>query len=122
MLTIHPRRRPAATAPGQVRAPGRAAPPARPRTPRQAPAAAAAARVVGAAEALDRPSGELLREPGALVPDVELDEPGTLLRGQLDGPGSVDERVVDEVPERLLEAAAVGREDEPVCPDDADRP
>jgi hypothetical protein len=50
----------------------------------------------------------VVRKAGALVPDVELDEPVTLLGGELDGALAVREGVVHQVRERLTDAKRIG--------------
>jgi hypothetical protein len=72
--------------------------------------AAAPPRLVGAAEAVERPRTELLRKPLALVHHVELDGAALLHGTQRHGAPAVRERVLDEVRERLLEADGVGIE------------
>jgi hypothetical protein len=50
----------------------------------------------------------VVRKAGALVPDVELDEPVALLGGELDGALAVREGVVHQVRERLTDAKWIG--------------
>jgi len=50
---------------------------------------------------------ELLREPRALVADVQLDLPVPSLRLQANTPETMAEGVLDEVPDRLLGAQAI---------------
>ena len=70
--------------------------------------AAAAALLLTAAEALERPRKQLGREAATLVGDAQLD----VLARAPDGDGhrarAVAERVVDQVPERLLEPQRIG--------------
>jgi hypothetical protein len=65
-------------------------------------------RVVGAAETLEGVAEKSRRETGALVENVYLD--GAVVRGgpEQDNTRAVTERVVDHVPDRLLETQAIG--------------
>ena len=73
------------------------------------PGSAAAARLVGAAEAVERALSELGRETPAGVADVQLHERSPRLGpGQLDRPLAVRERIVDEVHDRLADAKRIG--------------
>src|SRR5262249_59479199 len=74
------------------------------------PRAPAAARLVGAREALEGPLGEAGRKAAALVGDVELDAVRERAGEEGDVAAAVDERVVDEVVERLLDPRPVGVE------------
>src|SRR3954451_14682174 len=62
---------------------------------------------VGAPEALERMRQELGREPAALVADVDLDSPVLGSRPNAHRPLPMAQRVLDEVPECLLDAHAV---------------
>src|SRR5205085_12336981 len=84
------------------------------------PAAAAAARVVGAAEAVEGAGDEAGRKARPLVLDVQLDLCVAGLRREHDAPVSVGERVRNEVAERLLDADRVGIELEAVRRDDVE--
>src|SRR5438093_3105341 len=75
------------------------------------PGSRAAARVAGAAEALEGVLEELLRDASALVAHVELERAVRSCRGERDRAAAVTERVVDEIAERLLDAQAVERGD-----------
>jgi hypothetical protein len=70
--------------------------------------ASAASGLVGAAEAVEGSLAERLREALALVTDVELDESGALVGGELDRAGAVGEGVVDKVDERLADTDRIG--------------
>ena len=74
------------------------------------PRAATSPRRVRAREAIERALEEAGREAGAAVADVELDRAVGGGRGELDPTASVPKGVVDQVPERLLEAEAVAPE------------
>jgi hypothetical protein len=67
----------------------------------------AAARCICAAEAVERSGAKLLREPVALVANVQFDDMARRLAGELYRARSVDERVVDEVGQGLLDANGV---------------
>ena len=67
-------------------------------------AAAAAARLVGTAEAVERTGREARRKARPFVADVQLDDAVVTLLGQGDDACAMHERVVDEVAERLLDA------------------
>jgi hypothetical protein len=90
---------------------------------RQAQAAAmpGAARV-RAAEALERVRQKDLRQTGAIVEDVQLDMAVGGVRAQRDRAGSVTQRIVDEVRQRLLDAGDVGRQQWVVTRLDGDPP
>ena len=72
------------------------------------PAATACASVVTAGEALERARRDLGREPLALVEDVDLDRVADIPRRDGDSSFAVSQRVVDEVPQCLLEPKPVG--------------
>src|SRR5438270_7278647 len=61
------------------------------------PRAAAATSLVGAAESVECACSEVVRKARAGIPDMQLDEPVSFLRGELYGSFSVHEGVVDEV-------------------------
>src|SRR4051794_34664415 len=71
------------------------------------PGAAAAAGGIAAREAIEGGGEQLGREARPVVADVELDATLRHGCGQLDGAAAVAQRVVDEVPERLLEAPRI---------------
>jgi hypothetical protein len=70
--------------------------------------AAAAARLVGTAEAVEGAGPEVVRNAGAPVSDVKLDQPVPFLGRELDGAFAVREGVVYEVRERLPDAKRIG--------------
>jgi hypothetical protein len=69
--------------------------------------AVAAARLVAAAETIERPCAEVLRKAGSVVEHVQLDVLADIDGTELDPSPSVREGVVDEVPERLLDAQRI---------------
>src|SRR5581483_12139030 len=71
------------------------------------PGAAVRPGLVAAAEAVERARQERLREPGSLVGHVQLDEVAALARRQRHRAAAVQERILDEVAERLLEAIRI---------------
>ena len=71
-------------------------------------AAVGGARLVGAGEPLERVLEERRLEAVALVEDVQLDDTVLLQRSELDLAAAMAERVVDEIPQRLLEPEPVG--------------
>ena len=71
----------------------------------------AAARLIGPGEAVESVGHELLREPWAVVRDVQLDEPvGSRASRESDRSGVVRKSIVDEVSECLLHTNRVGVE------------
>src|SRR5436190_920284 len=64
-------------------------------------------RRVRAAEALERVGKEVGREAVALVADVDLDPPVGRPRPDADRARAMAQRVLDQVPDRLLDAHAV---------------
>jgi hypothetical protein len=72
------------------------------------PGPTAAARLVGAAEAVERALPELVREAGAGIADVKLHQAVPFLGPQHDRAAAVGEGVVDEVHERLARAERIG--------------
>src|SRR5690242_17622589 len=74
---------------------------------REAQARSAGPRAVGAAEALRRPRQEVGRDPGPVVADDDADDAVLPPRAHLDGRRSVSQRVVDQVPDGLLQPQVV---------------
>jgi hypothetical protein len=68
----------------------------------------AAARLVGATEAVEGAVAEVGRKARAFVADVKLDVIASLLCPKRDRTGAVRESVVHEVHERLADAERVG--------------
>jgi hypothetical protein len=69
--------------------------------------AGAYASLIRAAESVERAREEVSGYARALVGDVQLDTTVPLDRGQVDCAGSMRERVLDQVVERLLESCRV---------------
>ena len=67
-----------------------------------------AARLIGAAEAVEGAGPEVVRKAGASVSDVKLDQPVPFLGRELDRTLAIREGVVYEVCERLTDAKRIG--------------
>ena len=72
------------------------------------PGTAAAASLVGAAEAVEGPVAKRLRKAATLVADVQLDESVLLFGGELDGALTVDQCVFEQIDQRLSDPGRVG--------------
>jgi len=67
------------------------------------------AGVVDAREALERGRDELRRKAGPLIVHAQPERVVALSARQVDLAGAVAQRVLDEIAERLLESARIGR-------------